>query len=171
MQTYISHCEDYEDSDELQLAMLEARKALRDVTARREREAREVATLQQAQLVQQAATAEHPLSPEKRKREDEAETNGMMPEQKKVRAEEPLPSIPESEPLPVRRDRENATVIVKNLPQGIAEHRVRQFFRHVSHCLFPLLVFPCPCLTRSCSAATSAVSRCSQGRTEILRLP
>ena len=146
MQTYIAHCEDYEDSDELQLAMLEARKAMRDVATRREREAREVAAQQQAQMAQQAATSEYPLSPEKRKREDEAEMNGMMPEQKKARAEEPLPSIPESEPLPARRDRENATVIVKNLPRGIAERRVRQFFRHVSYCLFFCWSFSNPAL-------------------------
>lgn len=153
MQTYIAHCEDYEDSDELQLAMLETRKAMRAVSARREREASELATAQQqqaqaqAQAQQQTAQpavvpAESSPSPEKRKREDEAETNGM-PEQKKVRADEPLPSVVETEEsLPARRDRENATVIVKNLPHGCTEHRVRQFFRHVSlyFCLFLALV-------------------------------
>lgn len=153
MQTYIAHCEDYEDSDELQLAMLETRKAMRAVSARREREASELAAAQQqqaqaqAQAQQQTAQpavvpAESSPSPEKRKREDEAETNGM-PEQKKVRADEPLPSVVETEEsLPARRDRENATVIVKNLPHGCTEHRVRQFFRHVSlyFCLFLALV-------------------------------
>ena len=139
MQTYIAHCEDYEDSDELQLAMLETRKAIRAVSARREREASDLAAQQQqavqAQQMAQPAVvpAESSPSPEKRKRDDEAETNGM-PEQKRVRADEPLPSVVESEePLPARRDRENATVIVKNLPHGCTEHRVRQFFRHVSY--------------------------------------
>lgn len=122
VQTYITHCEDYEDSDELQLAVLGTRKAMRAVNARREREAAE-------------AAAQHPppvgpvAQPEKRKREDEVDVNGL-PETKKARAEEPGPH-PE-EPVAVRRDRENATVVVKNLPHHTSEHTVRQFFRHVS---------------------------------------
>ena len=136
MQAYIAHCEDYEDSDELQLAMLATRKAMRAVNARREREAREAAAQQQV-LVEQAAAPTEPIQQEKRKREDEADSNGL-PEQKKARAEEPAPVLktepqPEPESVPLRRDRENATVIVKNLPHHITEHRVRQFFRHVSH--------------------------------------
>ncbi|EYE97472.1 U6 snRNP complex subunit PRP24 [Aspergillus ruber CBS 135680] len=133
MQAYIAHCEDYEDSDELQLAMLATRKAMRAVNARREREAREAAAQHQA-LIQQAAASTEPVQQEKRKREDEAESNNL-PEQKKARAEEPVPVVktepqPELESVPLRRDRENATVIVKNLPHHITEHRVRQFFRH-----------------------------------------
>ena len=129
VQTYITHCEDYEDSDELQLAVLETRKAMRAVQARREKEALELA-------------AQHPppsgpvVQPEKRKREDgedEVDVNGL-PSTKKARAEEPV-AQPE-EPVALRRDRENATVVVKNLPHNIAEHTVRQFFRHVS-CLNP----------------------------------
>lgn len=121
VQIYITHCEDYEDSDELQLAVLETRKAMRAVQARREKEALE-------------AAAQHPpegavVQPEKRKREDEVDVNGL-PSTKKARAEEPGPH-PE-EPVALRRDRENATVVVKNLPHNIEERRVRQFFRHVS---------------------------------------
>ena len=131
VQTYIAHCEDYEDSDELQIAMSETRKAMKAVNARREREAREAAA-QHAQLAQQQVPVEYTMQPEKRKREDEAEMNGL-PEQKKARAEEPVPPpAAAAEPAPVRRDRENATVIVKNLPHHTTEHRVRQFFRHVS---------------------------------------
>lgn len=137
VQTYIAHCEDYEDSDELQLAMSETRKAIKAVNARREREAREAAA-QHAQLAQQQVPVEYTIQPEKRKREDEAELNGL-PEQKKARAEEPIPPpTAAAEPVPVRRDRENATVIVKNLPHHTTEHRVRQFFRHVSISFLPL---------------------------------
>lgn len=130
-QTYISHCEDYEDSDELQLAILEARKAMRATTARREREAREVVA--QQQQAQQAA-AEMATHAEKRKRDDEANANGLPT--KKPRADEPpVLVVPTTEAEPAAappRDRENATVVVKNLPRGITEHKVRQFFRHVS---------------------------------------
>lgn len=125
VQTYVSHCEDYEDSDELQLAVIETRKAMRAVTARREREAREAAAAQQQQQQQWEAAVEAVPSPEKRKREDEKDE---MPETKKVRNEE----APAETPAPPPRDRENATVVVTNLPKGTTEHQVRQFFRHVS---------------------------------------
>ncbi|KAB8278403.1 hypothetical protein BDV30DRAFT_222974 [Aspergillus minisclerotigenes] len=124
MQTYIAHCEDYEDSDELQLAILETRKAMRAVRARRERDARELA----AQHAQQAASSEQATHPEKRKREEEeANVNGLPA--KKARGEEET-SAAEAEPAALQRDRENATVVVKNLPHQISEHKVRQFFRH-----------------------------------------
>ena len=119
VQVYISHCEDYEDSEELQMAVLETRKAMKAVTARRQKEAME-------------AAAQHPppvgevVQPEKRKREDETDVNGLPA--KKARAEEPA----QEEPVAQRRDRENATVVVKNLPHDSTEHAVRQFFRHVS---------------------------------------
>ncbi|CAG7947863.1 unnamed protein product [Penicillium nalgiovense] len=128
VQTYVTHCEDYEDSDELQLAVIGTRKAMRAVTARREREAREAAAAQQQQQQQQQqqweAAVEAVPSPEKRKREDEKDE---MPETKKVRNEE----APTEVSAPPPRDRENATVVVSNLPKGTTEHQVRQFFRHI----------------------------------------
>ncbi|GFF59201.1 hypothetical protein IFM61392_00629 [Aspergillus lentulus] len=131
MQVYVAHCEDYEDSEELQQAILETRKAMKAITARREKEA--AAALQQ----QQAAAADLASQAEKRKREDDTGVNGY-PSSKKARAEEPAPApapapasaAPQPEPVALRRDRENATVVVKNLPHHITEHRVRQFFRH-----------------------------------------
>lgn len=132
VQTYIAHCEDYEDADELQLAVIETRKAVRAVTARREREAREAAAAQQQQQQQQQqqweAAAEAASTSEKRKREDEKE-NGE-PISKKVRAEEVAPEQGAVEPQPLARDREHATVVVKNLSRETTEHNVRQFFRH-----------------------------------------
>ncbi|GAB1200198.1 hypothetical protein APSETT444_009565 [Aspergillus pseudonomiae] len=125
MQTYIAHCEDYEDSDELQLAILETRKAMRAITARRERDATQLA----AQQAQQPASTEQAAHPEKRKREEEeANVNGLPT--KKARGDEEA-SAAEAEPAALQRDRENATVVVKNLPHQITEHKVRQFFRHM----------------------------------------
>ncbi|KAJ5792678.1 uncharacterized protein N7503_008656 [Penicillium pulvis] len=126
VQTYLAHCEDYEDSDELQLAVIETRKAMRAVNARREREAHEAATAQQQQLNNAVEAAS---SSEKRKREDEADVNGE-PDSKKTRSEESASEVKE-EPSEPRRDREHSTVVVKNLPKDTSEHQVRQFFRHV----------------------------------------
>ncbi|KAJ5539670.1 hypothetical protein N7513_008002 [Penicillium frequentans] len=126
VQTYLAHCEDYEDSDELQLAVIETRKAMRAVNARREREAHEAATAQQQQLNNAVEAAS---SSEKRKREDETDVNGE-PDSKKTRSEESASEVKE-EPSEPRRDREHSTVVVKNLPKDTSEHQVRQFFRHV----------------------------------------
>ncbi|KAF9894527.1 Splicing factor [Aspergillus nanangensis] len=125
MQTYIAHCEDYEDSDELQFAIIETRKAKRAVDSRREKETREAAT----QQAQQFATSEPASSSEKRKREDESSVNGL-PTKRPRAEEEPSIPTPESETVALRRDREHSTVVVKNLPHQITEHKVRQFFRH-----------------------------------------
>lgn len=130
VQTYISHCEDYEDSDELQLAVVETRRAMRAVNARREREMREAAALQQQQQQQWEAALESASASEKRKREDEKDTNGE-PSSKKTKGEETAPETV-TEPTAPRRDREHSTVVVKNLPHQTSEHQVRQFFRHVS---------------------------------------
>ncbi|KAJ5566166.1 RNA-processing protein HAT helix [Penicillium sp. DV-2018c] len=124
VQTYISHCEDYEDSDELQLAVIETRKVLRAVTARREREAREAAEAQQQQQQQWEASVKAVPSPEKRKRQDDKDE---MRDNKKV-CPEPAPAEAPEGPV---RDREHATIIVQNLPKGTTERSVRQFFRHI----------------------------------------
>ncbi|KAG2417311.1 hypothetical protein HFD88_008530 [Aspergillus terreus] len=121
MQVYIAHCEDYEDSDELQYAIIETRKAKRMVDTRRAHEAA-LAQQQAQQLAEQASQAE------KRKRDDEASVNGVPT--KKLRAEEAAAADAESEAATLRRDREHSTVIVKNLPHQTTEHKVRQFFRH-----------------------------------------
>ncbi|KAJ5647923.1 hypothetical protein N7490_004295 [Penicillium lividum] len=124
-QTYLAHCEDYEDSDELQLAVIETRKVMRAVNARREREAHEAATAQQQQL---NVAVEAASSSEKRKREDETDANGE-PDSKKTRSEETVPEV-KGEPEPTR-DREHATVVVKNLPKDTSEAQVRKFFRQI----------------------------------------
>ncbi|KAL2801199.1 hypothetical protein BJX66DRAFT_4566 [Aspergillus keveii] len=126
MQTYVAHCEDYEDSEELQLAILETRKALRAITARRDREAREAAAIQAQQAAAATAPSSETPQSEKRKREEEPTVNGLPT--KKARAEESAPVV-EAEPVALRRDRENSTIVVKNLPKNIAELKVRQFFR------------------------------------------
>ncbi|KAJ5989415.1 hypothetical protein N7481_004625 [Penicillium waksmanii] len=110
VQTYIAHCEDYEDSDELQLAVIETRKAVRAVNARRENEAREAAAAQNLQQQQWEAAAEaEASSSEKRKREeDEIDANG-----------EPTTVIVRTQQLWPKTSR-----------GGVTELQVRQFFRN-----------------------------------------
>ncbi|KAJ9311073.1 hypothetical protein DTO271D3_8662 [Paecilomyces variotii] len=126
MTTYIAHCEDYEDSDELQLAVVETRKAMKAITKRREKEALEAAAKQPAQA-EQAPPAEDGVPVAKRKREEEVEVNGLPA--KKARPEEATKPQEEATPPPVKRDRENATVFVENLPKDVSDVKIRQFFR------------------------------------------
>lgn len=131
LEVYENHCEDHEDVEELQSAVLQIWKTRRTVKKRREKEALEAYEAAQAQALQHQETQQDTLmtggapNAVKRKREDEDE----RPEgdNKKVRANE------DAEPVTVaslpKRDRENATVIVKNLPVDTSETRVRQYFR------------------------------------------
>lgn len=141
MQLLQDHCEDHEDAAELQSASVEIWEARRVVKERREREAIEAYEAAQAQALQQA----HSLKPEisadsaisfassKRKRDDEGNGPSGEGTSKKYRGnDETENSVTEGlhSTLPVepKRDRENTTVIVRNLPKGTSETHVRQYF-------------------------------------------
>ncbi|EGE80349.1 hypothetical protein RJZ56_003207 [Blastomyces dermatitidis] len=142
--TYIDHCEHYEDADELQIAVIEIRKAMKARTRRQDKEALQAAAQQSAAAAAtttapQAETpgvssatrvrpeAENETTPQgsKRKRTvEELDVNGSAskrPRAADLGADAGTP--------PPKRDRENATVIVENLPSDVTELRVRQFFR------------------------------------------
>ncbi|KAF3479998.1 U4/U6 snRNA-associated-splicing factor PRP24 [Arthroderma uncinatum] len=135
MDAYISHCEHYEDADESQIAMIDVRKAMKALTKRRQREAMQQQYQQQpaSQHLQShhaaafpASTEQHghgdePQSAGKRKRESEPELNGSASKKAKADA---IPSVEAP-----TRDREHASVLVKNLPKDIAQMKIRQFFR------------------------------------------
>lgn len=129
--TYITHCEDFEDSDALQTAIIETRKAMKTITRRRDKEALEAAAHQTTAATVRPESASQPdkgVFASKRKREDEiTDTNGLPTNNKKARSEDAI-----SDQMSPKRDRENATVYVKNLPKSFSEVRVRQFFRDVS---------------------------------------
>ena len=137
---FLSHCEAHENVSELQSAAILTRKTMKAVTKKRAQEALDGAAL--AQLQQQAYSAEAPRlqgSPNagkrkrgdaediqeeakaKRSRPDIVETQGRATEEQSI----PASSVP-------KRDRENATVMVKNLPPQTTATRVRKYFRDVS---------------------------------------
>ncbi|EER37837.1 pre-mRNA splicing factor [Histoplasma capsulatum H143] len=139
MSTYIDHCEHYEDADELQIAVVGFRKAMKALTKRREEEALQAAAHQSAAAAATTSTGpsaglpamsamgtgleiENETTPQGSKRKrivEEVDVNGSA--SKKAKADD--------DGTPPKRDRENATVIVENLPSGVTETRVRQFFR------------------------------------------
>ncbi|KAL8800412.1 MAG: hypothetical protein Q9182_005214 [Xanthomendoza sp. 2 TL-2023] len=136
------HCEDHEDATELQSATVQIWKTKKMVQKRREKETMEAYEAAQAQALQQVqslkpeASADSAVSFASSKRKRDDETNDVVEElaPKKTRGNEnngavAAEELPSSVPSELRRDRENATVIVKNLPRATTETRVRQYFK------------------------------------------
>lgn len=125
---YLAHCEDHEDVEELQLAMIEVKRLEKIVAVKRENERVAEAMVQaqsthlqeEAQEVAEVIAADQARS--KRKREDGADDKPN----KRNRSETARPNM---EPIELDRDRENATVLVQRLPYDATEIKVRQFFR------------------------------------------
>ena len=141
------HCEDHEDAEELQSAVVLIWKTQRALRKRREREAMEAYETAQAQATEQPSipqdvsmesTMTHQSA--KRKREDDDDRGLVEGGSKRNRpedqdAEDQSPPLSSLAPTSVlKRDRENATVVVKNLPADTSETRIRQYFRDVSTC-------------------------------------
>ncbi|KAI4205207.1 MAG: hypothetical protein LQ350_000529 [Teloschistes chrysophthalmus] len=138
------HCEDHEEAAEIQASSVQIWKAKIAVKQRREKEAIEAYAAAQAQPRRQvqslnpetSADSAISFSSGKRKREDDTkEPNDETA--KKRRSSEDHGNTEQAEvlanaPTELKRDRENATVVVKNLPKDTSESRIRQFFRDVS---------------------------------------
>ena len=144
LEVYRYHCEDHEDAEGLQSSVVQIWKRKKIVKKRREKEAMEAyeAQVQQAQQLEQTQQ-EALVDPQstthagKRKRDAGPDTLGVG-SSKKSRQEGPgeMEMQVDEQVLPasssLKRDRENATIIVKNLPAETTEIRVRQYFRDVS---------------------------------------
>ncbi len=142
IETLQHHCEDNEDADELQSSVAQVFKAKRAVQKRREKEAyaayekAQAEAFQQQQQIQQDLTSFQDDSqiPSKRKRED-ADEAGFSKKSRPDVVESTEQQVEEQHlalPPIVKRDRENATVVVKNLSPETTETRLRQYFRDVS---------------------------------------
>jgi squamous cell carcinoma antigen recognized by T-cells 3 len=131
MEALINHCEDYEDADELQWALLLVEKAQKQLTLRRQQEAElaaEQAAVQPVEAVveQRTEAVASNLHIGKRKRDDDQPEDD---EPKRQRSDHPAETIEESStPAQPKRDREHASILVLNLPADVSESRIRQYF-------------------------------------------
>ena len=148
MEVYIQHCNDYQLSDTLRQALDTVHKTRRLVTRRREREAADVQAAYGAyaqaapqapaqdweQTAAAAAGAAQDSSPSgKRKREGEAAEDGES-SSKRARNEAINGTEPSQEGQhALKRDRENTSVFVSNLPREVTQTKVRQYFREYGH--------------------------------------
>ena len=135
VETFLQHCENHESVPEIQSAIVQSQKAMKTIAKRREREAVEAALQQQQSFAGDAVTNGESESNGKRKREpddnaaDEAGAKKFRPDLPDSHGEEQSVSASSV----VKRDRENATVVVRNLPIETTEIKVRQYFRDVSY--------------------------------------
>jgi len=147
----VNHCEDYEEAEEQQAALFQARKARQAIEKRRaEEQVTAQAPVEQQyayetpQIARPAEQYEAAGVNGKRKRTDEPELSSDQSSIKRSRQESlatetatqsssavsaPLAPPASDAPASLKRDRENATVVVKNLPSTATEKRIRHFFR------------------------------------------
>ena len=152
---FLTHCEDYEDADEVQDANKLIRKQKKILAQMRQREAEQAAKKAALQAQAEAATATQrarqptvqaahvsvpePLSPNKRKRDGEEEVDESSEGNKRIRQDDregsavttdqgnqELRGTVQNRP---HRDREHNTIVVHNLPPDATELNVRRFFQ------------------------------------------
>ncbi|KAM5352169.1 hypothetical protein ACJ41O_004892 [Fusarium nematophilum] len=142
LEVYMQHCNDYEMPLSLRKAADRVHKTAKEVKKRREREEQEKHAAYAAYYGVQ--DSQEPLqdakSPgaSKRKREtdtDLSEDPGSVSKRQKSDANgvEPEQASATQQSQAPKRDRENATVIVTNLPGDVTVTKLRQYFKEYGH--------------------------------------
>lgn len=127
MEVYNQHCNDYEQSQTLRRALDQIHKARRRVESRRahERAVAESAYTAQAQAVQLATPGDEDGPSSKRKRDDASEEAS----QASKRPKNDETAVSETNEQHLKRDRENTSVMVRNLPADVTVTAIRKYFR------------------------------------------
>ena len=126
---YLHHCRQHETVRKVQEAHIEARKASKVVAARRAKEA-EAAAVAQSQY-QAMDVSDDATNTSKRKLRDGEDLYESSAKRTKstFESDQPQHDAFSSETAQVKRDRENTTVIVRNIPSSTTEARLEQYFR------------------------------------------
>ncbi|KAI8669017.1 hypothetical protein NCS57_00715100 [Fusarium keratoplasticum] len=142
LEVYMQHCNDYEQPLSLRKAADRVHKTGKEVKRRREREEQEKTAAYAAYYNAPAAEEEtqEAKSPggSKRKREadaDAAEEPESANKRQKSDADrtQPEPDATTQQLQVPKRDRENSTIIVTNLPGDVTQTKVRQYFKEYGH--------------------------------------
>jgi RNA recognition motif-containing protein len=123
---YLNHCEQHESVQVYREALIEVRRATKRIEERREKEKSAWNEQQAAQVVPE------PEQTGKRKRNNESVADEQQPKKLKADEDDKMaidePAAADSSMQP-KRDRENTTIVVRNLPSDVMQKKVRQFFR------------------------------------------
>jgi RNA recognition motif-containing protein len=135
LEVYVRHCINFAESEAVDVAMDIVHERKKAVAKRRAKEQEEAAAAyyaQQQSVSTDAAVDESPSSASKRKREtsdDELDGNAS----KKVKGDRPEPDHAALREQHQKRDRENTSVMVTNLPPGVTQTKIRQYFKDYGH--------------------------------------
>lgn len=136
IEALLNHCEDYEDADELQSAISLVHRVQKTLTAKRHQEALQAKEFSiQAQHVASEAvhnTQETANGPYNGKRKREDDLDNVDDPAKRYKSDETIENVNEALAAPeeesLKRDRENSSVLVQNLPLNSTETKIRQYF-------------------------------------------
>ncbi|KAM0277309.1 hypothetical protein ACHAQH_005900 [Verticillium albo-atrum] len=141
MDVYLQHCNDYELPSTVRNATDNVIELRKEVTRRRESEAAQAAELYTAQVQQQQAAQaveeSNDQSPpgSKRKRGDgnvdEEELHGEVSYKRQRNRGNEVDSTSMQQSL--KRDRENTSVLVTNIPANVTQTKIRQYFKDYGH--------------------------------------
>jgi len=132
MEMYLLHCQTYEPATEGAYAIDFVHRNSKGVAKRRQREASDAAAVyagqraEVAQPTEEAATDVSPSGVSKRKRESLSEADGSAAKKLKAEGEDLQSQL-------LKRDRENTSVFVTNLPAEVTQTKVRQYFKEYGH--------------------------------------
>ena len=138
LEVYMRHCINFGESEALDIAIDTIHERTKDVERRRTKEREEAEAAAAAYYAQQqlvandVAVGESPSSAWKRKREtseDDYDGNAS----KKVKGDQAETDPEALREQHLKRDRENTSVLVTNLPPEVTETKVRQYFKEYGH--------------------------------------
>ena len=144
LEVYVQHCNDYEPPASVRRATDRVHKIAREITRRREREAKEKEAAYAAYYAQrpdQPDVDAQSAGESKRKREVFQQDAEVAPESASKRrkneaeAAQPAPGAQGAleEQAAAKRNRENTTIIVENLPVDVTQSKIRQYFKDYGH--------------------------------------
>ncbi|OAA72760.1 Nucleotide-binding, alpha-beta plait [Akanthomyces lecanii RCEF 1005] len=136
LELYMEHCNDYESPEALRKCLDSVYRGEKGVKKRREREEKEYAAYYSsaAPEAQAAAAANDTQSLNKRKHDslvNDAESAQVSTKRQKSKQDDVDTQSTSSQPA--KRDRENTTIIIVNLPPDTTQSKVRQYFKDYGH--------------------------------------
>ncbi|EME46210.1 hypothetical protein DOTSEDRAFT_78563 [Dothistroma septosporum NZE10] len=142
LEMYLYHFQQHESGAKLQVALAAARDYANRLTVKRTKEAEETAALVASQQQELSAAVHQEAAAngggEKRKRDDELQVNGDGHKRSKTAETTTREDVTKTEPsasasAQVKRDRENNTITIRNLPVDVGEVDIKKFFRDCGH--------------------------------------
>ncbi|CAK7268534.1 Splicing factor [Sporothrix epigloea] len=148
MEIYVQHCNDFESSDVLRNALDDVHSLQKHIAQQRKEAAAAQAPQEEAypRVQAEAPTSAQPANHQvlqhshddsnagvKRKWEATNTEEAYESATKKPKSENGISPIDGPKQQSLRRDRENTSVFVSNLPQDVTSTKVRQYFREYGH--------------------------------------